>query len=168
MMRSTWTRRDLLRFTAGVALALPALSLLAACGDDDEDEPTASAGGNATSTIAGSASGATATSATSGGGAHTVSMTAQSTFDPDHVTIKVGDTITWKSTATFPHTSTCDPAKAAKPEDAVLPEGAETWDSGTLNAGQEFSHTFDTAGEYTYFCVPHEAMGMVGHVTVEA
>ena len=42
----------------------------------------------------------------------------------------------------------------------------EAWDSGQLNGGQSFSHTFDAPGDYTYFCMPHESLGMVGHITV--
>ncbi|TMQ32320.1 MAG: hypothetical protein E6K70_19165 [Planctomycetota bacterium] len=66
----------------------------------------------------------------------------------------------------MPHTVTDDPSKAAKPSDAALPSGTQAWDSGQLNGGQSFSHTFDTPGDYTYFCIPHESLGMVGRVTV--
>ncbi len=31
------------------------------------------------------------------------------------------------------------------------------FDSGTLNPGDEFSHTFDDAGDFSYFCAPHSA-----------
>jgi len=102
------------------------------------------------------------------GGKHTVEATTDLVFDPAELTIKVGDTVTWVVAGSFPHTSTCDPAKASNPANAVLPEGAEPWDSGILQDGQEFSHTFDVAGEYMYFCKPHEAMGMLGKLTVEA
>lgn len=30
----------------------------------------------------------------------------------------------------------------------------------------DFSHTFDTAGTYKLICIPHEALGMVGTITV--
>ncbi|MCL5279758.1 MAG: plastocyanin/azurin family copper-binding protein [Planctomycetes bacterium] len=30
-----------------------------------------------------------------------------------------------------------------------------------------FQHTFEVPGTYVYFCLPHEAMGMVGKVTVQ-
>jgi plastocyanin len=50
--------------------------------------------------------------------------------------------------------------------DAVLPDGAQPWDSGIITGGQTYSHTFDVAGQYSYFCIPHEALGMVGKITV--
>jgi plastocyanin len=89
-------------------------------------------------------------------------------FNPDHLTIRVGDTVTWRNVSATSHTSTCDPEKATNPEEHVqLPEGAETWDSGLLGRGEEFQHTFEVPGEYTYFCIPHEAAGMVAGLTVE-
>ena len=101
-------------------------------------------------------------------GDHVVEMTDQLRFDPDHLTIRVGDTVTWVTVGVMPHTSTCDPEKANNPEEHVqLPEGAETWDSGLLGRGEEFQHTFEVAGAYTYFCIPHEANGMVASLTVE-
>jgi plastocyanin len=30
----------------------------------------------------------------------------------------------------------------------------------------DFSFTFDTAGTYEVICIPHEALGMVGTITV--
>ncbi len=104
-------------------------------------------------------------------GDHVVEMTDKVQglqFDPDHLTIRVGDTVTWRNVSDTSHTSTCDPEKATNPEEHVqLPEGAETWDSGLLNRDEEFSHTFEVAGEYTYFCIPHEGAGMVANLTVE-
>jgi plastocyanin len=32
--------------------------------------------------------------------------------------------------------------------------------------GDDFTHTFETVGEYAYFCIPHERAGMVGTVVV--
>jgi peptide/nickel transport system substrate-binding protein len=37
----------------------------------------------------------------------------------------------------------------------------------TLAAGETFEHTFETAGEYRYVCVPHAGVGMQGTVVVE-
>ena len=107
------------------------------------------------------------TSAASGQ-THIVEMTNQLEFVPDDLTIKVGDTVTWVTVVgAVPHTSTCDPEKAINPEEHVqLPEGAETWDSGIVNQDEEFSHTFEVPGGYTYFCIPHEAAGMVASLTV--
>lgn len=49
---------------------------------------------------------------------------------------------------------------------------AHTWtstdglfDSGSLSSGASFNHTFDEAGEYTFFCGIHPQM--TGSITVE-
>jgi plastocyanin len=101
----------------------------------------------------------------------TVKMTSQLRFEPAAVTIKRGETITWVNASPIPHTSTGDPdknpVKKTRPELAQLPPGAEGWDSGLLNQGQSFSHTFTVAGEYHYFCIPHILSGMLGTIIVE-
>lgn len=108
------------------------------------------------------------TGAQEGPQTHTVEMTDELIFDPAELTINVGDTVTWITTGVIPHTSTCDPEEAQNPEEHVqLPDGAETWNSGVVNQDEEFSHTLEVAGEYTYFCIPHEAVGMVGYITVQ-
>ena len=37
----------------------------------------------------------------------------------------------------------------------------------TALAAESYVHTFETTGTHEYFCVPHEAAGMVGMVVVE-
>ncbi len=99
---------------------------------------------------------------------HLVEMNLQLQYVPDQLTVAVGDTVTWRTVGPIPHTSTCDPSLAANPAQSVaLPEGAEPWNSGDVGDGQEFSHTFEVAGDYTYFCIPHEAAGMIASVTVQ-
>lgn len=72
-------------------------------------------------------------------------------FEPDPVTIKVGDTVRWRQRDGTPHTTTSTQGE---------------WDSGFLNAGQTFSHIFRRAGSFPYFCEPHP--WMTGTVIVEA
>ncbi len=132
------SRRRFLTVAGLGALAAAALPLVAACG-----------GGAA------------------GGQSFTVNMTDQMKFEPDNLTVPKGATVTFKNTGALVHTATDDPSKAQNPADAVLPPGAQPWDSGEVNPGQSWSHTFDTSGQYTYFCIPHEAAGMVGHITVQ-
>ena len=108
-----------------------------------------------------------ATAPPEGDGAQVVEMNDQLRFEPEQLTIRVGDTVTWRTVGAIPHTSTCDEDKANQPEEHVQrPEGAEPWDSGLVNTGEEYSRTFEVAGEYTYFCIPHEAAGMIGYLTV--
>ena len=96
----------------------------------------------------------------------TVNMTDTYQFQPATLTVPRGTTVTWMNTGQQQHTVTDDPAKAANRADAQLPNGAQPWDSGLIDAGKTFTHTFDTPGEYTYFCMPHEALGMVARITV--
>ncbi|MEJ7838302.1 MAG: plastocyanin/azurin family copper-binding protein [Thermomicrobiales bacterium] len=100
------------------------------------------------------------------GGTTDIEMNDGLAFDPEMLTIDLGQTVTWRNVGTMVHTATNDIEQAQNPDHAVLPEGAVGWDSGLIRAGESWSHTFDLTGEYTYFCIPHEAAGMVGKVVV--
>ncbi|HEX5504148.1 MAG TPA: plastocyanin/azurin family copper-binding protein [Thermomicrobiales bacterium] len=141
------SRRGLLRYAGAGALGLAALPLLAACGSGSGGG-SSSGGGNAKAT--------------------TIQMSTGSMYSPAKVTVAKGTAVTWVNADTTTHTATDDPSKASKKEDAALPSGAQPWDSGNLDPGGRWSHTFDVAGDYTYFCIPHESEGMVGHITVTA
>src|SRR5881394_2257836 len=79
-------------------------------------------------------------------------------FTPDSVTIQPGDTVQWTWSSTG-HSSTSGSPGA--------PSGF--WDSGVLNQGATFSHTFNTVGTFPYYCTPHGGCcGMVGMVTVSS
>lgn len=131
-------------------------------------EPMATPATPAAATPGATPSGATPAGETAEGETHLVEMNDELEFVPERLTIRVGDTVTWRTVGAVPHTSTCDPEEAQNPEEHVqLPEGAEPWDSSTVAQGEEFSHTLEVPGEYTYFCIPHEANGMVGYLTVE-
>ncbi len=135
------TRRHLLRGAGFTVLSLGVLPVLQACGDGRARE---AADGHAV-----------------------IEMNDQMQFAPANLTIRAGQTVTWRNAGAMVHTSTCDPATAQRPEHAVLPDGAAPWDSGLIRTGESWSHTFDVAGEYAYFCTPHEAGGMIGSLTVE-
>jgi plastocyanin len=96
-----------------------------------------------------------------------VEMNDDMRFAPANLTVRVGQTVTWRNEGAMVHTSTCDTATAQRPEHAVLPVGAEPWDSGLIRKGESWSRSFDVRGTYTYFCTPHEAGGMIGSLTVE-
>jgi plastocyanin len=79
-------------------------------------------------------------------------------FSPDSVTIHPGDIVQWTWSSTG-HSSTSGSPGA--------PSGF--WDSGVLNQGATFSHTFNTVGTFPYYCTPHgDCCGMVGTVTVSS
>ena len=157
------------------------LMALAACGGTTAPSAAPSAptttgggttGGGTAASPGGTTGGGTAASpggAAGGGGgmAATVNMTDSLTFEPADVTVSKGGTVTWKNTGATVHTATDDPSKATTPANASLPAGAKAWDSGDVQPGGNFSHTFDTSGTYKYVCVPHESGGMVGTVTVK-
>jgi plastocyanin len=76
-------------------------------------------------------------------------------FNPAVITITAGSTVRWTNTATLtPHTSTSDLGDA------------EMWNSGFLNPGDTFTHTFNTPGIYGYYCLIHGALFMHGVVIV--
>jgi plastocyanin len=96
----------------------------------------------------------------------TVNMTDQFTFSPVTVNIRVGQTVRWTNPSAFAHTATGDPAKANDPSHVSLPAGVAAWDSGPIAAGGSFNKRFDVAGQYLYFCIPHEGQGMLGTIIV--
>jgi LPXTG-motif cell wall-anchored protein len=64
-------------------------------------------------------------------------------FSPASVTVAVGDTVTWHNTGQAPHTATADDG---------------SFDTGTINAGGSGSHTFSSAGTFSYICTIHPNM----------
>lgn len=46
-----------------------------------------------------------------------------------------------------------------------IPDSTSAFDTGVISSGS-VSVTFDTPGTYDYYCIPHEAMGMVGRIVV--
>jgi plastocyanin len=96
-----------------------------------------------------------------------VGMTNTLSFTKDTVRVQVGETVRWKNSSIVVHTVTADPEKATMDKSVRLPEGAEPFHSGNLEAEETFEYTFETPGRYTYFCVPHEA-AMRATVIVEA
>lgn len=88
-------------------------------------------------------------------------------FNPETITIKSGQTVQWRNTSLITHTVTADKSMAADPSHVQFPQGAESFHSGDVEAGEVWSHTFDVAGTYRYVCLPHEQQGMIGTVIVE-
>ena len=80
-------------------------------------------------------------------------------FDHESLTVKVGSAVEWKHRGRFPHTTT----SGTGPEDS---DAGVLWDSGTLQGGQTFSHTYTEAGRFPYFCRIHPTQ-MFGVITVE-
>jgi plastocyanin len=88
-------------------------------------------------------------------------------FRPQHLTVKVGTTITWINKGETVHTVTADPEQAPEPSWVQTPSGSEVMDSGYMNVGDSYSYDFKVPGIYKYFCLTHEQEGMRGEVDVE-
>lgn len=72
-------------------------------------------------------------------------------YAPGSLAVSVGTTVKWTNTGVAPHTVTAKDG---------------SFDSGFLNKGEAFSHTFATEGVFEYICSIHPAM--VGTVVVGA
>ena len=96
-----------------------------------------------------------------------VRMTQTKTFEPKTITVKTGDTVVWRNVSDLPHSVTDVPSMAITAQDAALPPNAKEFDSGLVLPGKDYSHTFTVPGTYKYFCIPHEAVGMVGTVVIK-
>jgi plastocyanin len=95
-------------------------------------------------------------------------MTSANRFDPDTVTINAGETVAWQNSATSAHTATFNPA-AVSPLAAPsvsLPDGVAPFDSGDLEPGRTWTHTFTATGTYKYICIRHASLGEHGTVVV--
>ncbi len=94
---------------------------------------------------------------------------SQSHYSPADLVIPKGTTVTWQNIATYPQTVTCDPSKASKDyQDALLPKGAQPFDSGELYPGQTWSYTFNVPGSYVYFSRYTPVPSIVGTIQVSA
>src|SRR5882724_5328954 len=84
----------------------------------------------------------------SAGAATSNVVIADFNFSPPGVSINVNDSVVWNWTGSF-HTTT---------------SSTGLWNSGIHNAGDSFTNTFGTAGNFPYLCSVHTFM--VGSVTV--
>ena len=98
-------------------------------------------------------------------------------FLPTRVTVSVGDTVAWGNTGSRNHTVTAYGGRIPDDADYFASGGFDSESaardgwlnglSGAIQSGQTYEHTFEVAGEYQYFCIPHEPQGMKGTVVVE-
>ena len=81
-------------------------------------------------------------------------------FVPEVVNINPGDTVRWIWRGQTQHTVTSGDINTGQ-QDGIF-------NSPLRDAPYQFSYTFNTAGKFDYFCVPHRTMGMYGTVNVGA
>ena len=86
----------------------------------------------------------------------TVGPNFELVFSPSSVTIHPGDQVRWTWSSSGHSTTSGSPGQ---------PNGI--WDSGIHNQGATFTQTFNSAGTFPYYCVPHGGCcNMVGTVMV--
>lgn len=106
-------------------------------------------------------------------GPREVAMTDDFTFEPTTVSIDVGATVTWRNAGRVDHTVTAY-ADDIPPEADYFASGGFDSESaarskmsaGLIGPDESYTHAFDVAGRYEYFCIPHESAGMTGTVRV--
>ena len=151
-----------------LVIAIGAMVGLAALDFLEYGTGAANAVGQPSTSTTASSSGATQTSSSGGsadsGGTVSVSMpsgvgSSQSlSFEPEviHVVVGVNNTVVWTNADTVPHTVTS----------TSVPNGAQKFNSGNMNASAVFQYTFTVPGNYTYTCIYH--FWMRGTVVVMA
>lgn len=97
-------------------------------------------------------------------------------FEPASVTVSVGEEVVWYNNSSRAHSVTAYAASLPADADYFASGGFDSeraarkaWrkGDGIITSGQSYAHTFEVAGDYRYFCIPHEQGGMVGTVHVE-
>lgn len=83
-------------------------------------------------------------------------------FDPETFEIAAGDTVLWEWVGGG-HNVEYDDGAVPEGTDWTGTEGSRTT---TYGEGHAHWHTFETPGEYAYYCVPHQSNGMRGSFTV--
>lgn len=83
-------------------------------------------------------------------------------FTPANLTIQEGDTVTWRNLGGFHNVAAPGRFRCANGCDG---EGGDGNPSG---AAWEFTRTFNSADIIDYVCEPHEGVGMVARLTIEA
>lgn len=135
------TRNPRLRRTAAAA-ALLATFAFGACGGDDEMD-------DASDTAGSSSAGATEEESTSEAASGDTVEIVDFNYKPADLQVKAGTTVTFTNVDTFAHTVTAKD---------------KSFDSGNMDEGATFEHTFAEAGTFEYLCAIHNSM--TGKVTV--
>lgn len=86
-------------------------------------------------------------------GRYVIHLTAGSKFSPMEAKVPVGATVVWVHDGGAPHD--------------VQGDGFTSGSPGGMREGDEFEHTFNEAGTYSYVCDIHQGSGMKGTLVVE-
>ena len=74
-------------------------------------------------------------------------------FVPKEITIRAGETVTWRNTDLVPHTAT-----SGNPGEPDIGSVFRVPDEGLLGPGGTGTVTFSEPGEFIYFCEVHPGM----------
>ena len=141
-----------------VAAVIGALFLTASCGDGDDEEAILSNDNDFGGSLGGGGSEADDDATPAGGEDGVVNVYLQNFMaSPDTVHIAAGGTVRWTNRDSVAHT-----VISGNPWEA---DAGSEFSSGLLGNGANFEHTFVSAGEYLYFCRPHQTM-MYGFLVV--
>ncbi|HEY3107828.1 MAG TPA: galactose oxidase-like domain-containing protein, partial [Chloroflexota bacterium] len=121
-------RLDLVRFTTAADPPIPTATATPIATPTETATPTVSATPSPTATTSAAAPAVTI---------------ADFAFQPNALTVQVGQTVSWTNSGLRNHTATSDTG---------------LWDSGTLAQGGSFSFAFGTPGTYAYHCSIHPSM----------
>jgi|SRR5829696_3330628 len=134
-----------MRLRTVIAAAAPLALLLAGCGGGDDGETTPASAPATTTTQTTQQEAVPAVVKVSVG---------DNFYKPKDVTIKRGQSISWRNQGAVAHTVTSDGDSAVK------------FDSGTLDPGGVYALKPTTAGKLTYYCTIHGNV-QAGTITVE-
>lgn len=97
-------------------------------------------------------------------------------FVPSEFEVGVGERVVWRNTNSRAHTVTAYEgdlpdgagffASGGFESEAAAREGYVNGLEGAILSDETYSHRFEIAGVYPYFCIPHERGGMVGMIYV--
>ncbi|MFT4946597.1 MAG: plastocyanin [Natronomonas sp.] len=146
-------RRRLLRGIGGLS-AVSLTTGLAGCSTDGDSGPDSDARDDPPSSVL-------------------VEMTDDLTFEPETVDVSVDGTVTWENVGAVAHSVTAysesipaDAAYFASGEFETESDANQQYpEVGSIGRDETYEHTFETAGTYEYYCIPHESGNMVGTVT---
>jgi plastocyanin len=114
--------------------------------------------------------GSTTTSTTRGPTVHmvTVGPGGALVFDPATLPIHVGDTVMWVWDSPGHSVVSGTATSTTETPDGTFCSPSDT-NCSTIqlsNMGATYEHTFNTAGNFPYFCAPHGTLGMTGTIQV--
>ncbi|USZ68723.1 plastocyanin/azurin family copper-binding protein [Halorussus salilacus] len=150
---------------AGGTAAGAAAGPVAAAQDDGN---TTTADGNETTTAANETAEGNESDSDGGGGGGggpteevTVGPGGELVYDPAELTIEPGTTVKWVWDS-----DNHNVVAESTPDDSDW-EGTEGGDDETYDTGYEYEYTFETEGDYAYYCTPHQSAGMEATITVQ-